>query len=80
MTCRGPPPVQAQTNPNRGKVMVLSLGTDSNVQVLNDAINNAVNKGFVVVAAAGNDGADACGSSPASARLAIAVGATYVIG
>ncbi|XP_070561749.1 aqualysin-1-like [Ptychodera flava] len=43
---------------------------------LNAAVNDLVNKGFPVVICAGNDNADACGYSPASAADGITVGAT----
>jgi len=45
---------------------------------LNTAINRAVAAGVVFVVAAGNDNADACNYSPASAVDAITVGATDV--
>ena len=43
---------------------------------LNTAVANAVNKGVVMVVAAGNDNANACNYSPASEPLAITVGST----
>jgi cerevisin len=39
-------------------------------------VNNAVKKGLHVVVAAGNNGVDACNESPASAKLAMTVGAS----
>ena len=42
----------------------------------NQAVANAVNKGVVMVVAAGNDNKDACNYSPASEPLAITVGST----
>lgn len=45
-------------------------------QVVDDAVNNAVSKGLVVVVSAGNWNLDACTTTPASASGAIAVGAT----
>ncbi|MBI3965554.1 MAG: S8 family serine peptidase, partial [Chloroflexi bacterium] len=62
-------------------VVNISLGgsalTDPSVDPLDQAVNNAVAAGLVVVAAAGNEGADANTiGSPSSARDAISVGAT----
>lgn len=55
-------------------VVNLSLGSFRN-DVLNSAIDNAVESGLVIVVAAGNFGSDSCLSSPASASRAISVGA-----
>jgi subtilisin family serine protease len=44
---------------------------------VNEAVDNAVASGLVMVVAAGNDRSDACKYSPASAKSAITVGATY---
>lgn len=55
-------------------VINVSLGGSFSAS-LNAALSQAVNRGFVVVAAAGNSGVDACTSSPASAAGVIAVGA-----
>ena len=52
-----------------------SLKADTR-DALNTAIQNLVNAGVTVAAAAGNDYADACNSSPASAPAALTVGAT----
>ncbi|EGW31849.1 uncharacterized protein SPAPADRAFT_155574 [Spathaspora passalidarum NRRL Y-27907] len=52
----------------------LSIGEEFS-GVINRAIRMANNTGLVVVAAAGNDGTDACTKSPASSRHAITVGA-----
>lgn len=52
----------------------LSLGALRN-EVLNHAVNAASETGLVVVVAAGNSDLDACEALPASARLAITVGA-----
>ncbi|XP_077998764.1 aqualysin-1-like [Glandiceps talaboti] len=43
---------------------------------LNAAVNDLVNRGFPTIICAGNDNADACGYSPASAADALTVGAT----
>ncbi|KAI7182703.1 hypothetical protein KC315_g14566 [Hortaea werneckii] len=55
-------------------VMNLSLGSAKS-QVVNDAISAAVRAGMFVAVAAGNNGADAAGFSPASEPLACTVGA-----
>jgi subtilisin family serine protease len=47
-------------------------------QATNDATDAAVRAGVVMVVAGGNSNADACNFSPASAELAITVGATDV--
>ena len=62
---------------NNSKCVVnLSLGGGFS-QTLNDAVNNAVNSGLHMVVAAGNSNSTAaCTRSPASAELAITVGAT----
>lgn len=61
--------------PTKQCVLNMSLGGGKSVQV-NDAVKNAVAKGVTVVVAAGNDNANACNYSPASAEDAITVGAT----
>jgi serine protease len=53
----------------------LSLG-GGKTQSVNDAVDAATTFGVIVVAAAGNSNADTCNFSPASAKSAIAVGAT----
>jgi len=54
----------------------MSLGGGES-ETVNTAVNNAVNDfGVVMAVAAGNDNADACGYSPASAADAITVGST----
>jgi subtilisin family serine protease len=47
-------------------------------QTFNDAVDGTIGRGFVVAAAAGNVGIDACGYSPASAPRALTVGATLI--
>jgi len=58
-------------------VISMSLGGGFN-QALNDAVAGAVSKGVTTVVAAGNDAANACNYSPASAPSAITVGATQI--
>jgi len=53
----------------------MSLGGGTQ-QSVNDAVDAATSAGVTTVAAAGNNNGDTCGFSPASARTAIAVGAT----
>jgi len=53
----------------------LSLGGGL-TQAVNDAVDAATTFGVVVVAAAGNNNGDTCSFSPASAKSAIAVGAS----
>ena len=62
-------------NAARPAVANLSLG-GSFSSALNDAVDGSAASGVLYVVAAGNDGADACGFSPASATAAVAVGAT----
>ncbi|KAJ1637581.1 peptidase S8/S53 domain-containing protein [Pavlovales sp. CCMP2436] len=59
------------------KVVSASLGGPKSTSV-NNAVNSLVGRGVVVVVASGNDGADACNYSPASAADAITVGATDI--
>ncbi|KAJ1628994.1 peptidase S8/S53 domain-containing protein [Pavlovales sp. CCMP2436] len=59
------------------KVVTASLGGPTS-QTVNKAVNALVDRGVVVVVASGNDGADACNYSPASATKAITVGATTI--
>lgn len=59
---------------NRQGVLNLSLGAATN-DLINAVINSATETGLVIVVAAGNLNSDACKTLPASARLAITVGA-----
>jgi cerevisin len=68
--------VKAQFGSSKRVVMNLSLGSGSVSNTLNDAVNKAHQAGVVVVSAAGNDGKDACLTSPASADGGMTVGAT----
>lgn len=64
-----------QRNASRLMVANMSLGA-SYSSTLNASIETSVASGVVWVVAAGNSGADACTSSPASAPSAITVGAS----
>ncbi|WP_353712909.1 S8 family serine peptidase [Arthrobacter sp. K5] len=64
-------------NPNRARVINLSLGgTEACSQTFQTAIDTAVARGSVVVAAAGNEKAQASTSSPANCRNVVAVAAS----
>lgn len=67
---------QVAADPNKGKaVVVMSLGGGVS-KVLNSAVDKLYSSGNIVpVVAAGNSGADACKTSPASADGALTVGA-----
>ena len=62
-------------NAARPAVVNMSLGGGAS-QVLDDAVARLVASGIPVIVAAGNEGADACQSSPARAADALAVSAT----
>ncbi|TKA83534.1 hypothetical protein B0A55_00483 [Friedmanniomyces simplex] len=56
----------SSTPPFLGSVISMSLASSSPVQAINAAIAAAISAGIHTVVAAGNDGQDACRSSPAS--------------
>ncbi|GAA1795684.1 S8 family peptidase [Luedemannella flava] len=60
----------------RPAVVNMSLGHSGADPALDRAIQKAIQTGFSVVVAAGNDAGNACSVSPAQAELAITVGAT----
>ncbi|GAB3645822.1 hypothetical protein GCM10028833_06580 [Glycomyces tarimensis] len=62
-------------NASGPSVANMSLGGGFS-QALNDAIAEAVGEGITFAIAAGNEGEDACGTSPGSEPTAITVGAT----
>jgi subtilisin family serine protease len=63
------------THPGGPAIINMSLGGPQS-SALNAAVEQAVSRGFIVVAAAGNSGSDACSVSPVSARGVIGVGAS----
>ena len=61
----------------KGSVANMSLGGGKS-QALDDTVNKAVKAGLHFAVAAGNDNRDACDYSPASAELAVTVGASTI--
>ena len=70
--------IQANRDKNRHSVVNISL-SGAYSQIMNIAVNQLSQLGVVVVAAAGNSGANACNYSPASAASALTVGATTAV-
>ena len=71
--------ILSPANPNSKTQAVLNLSIGGGKSdALNDAIERLVNAGITVVVAAGNEKANACTKSPASAINAITVGATDI--
>ena len=62
----------------KGSTANMSLGGGKS-PLLDAAVNAAVDKGIHFAVAAGNDNADACNYSPASAEKAVTVGATELV-
>ena len=75
---------KARANNFRGSVLSMSLAASGNVQAINSAIHAAIKAGVHSVVAAGNDGENACSSSPSSSGgnngPAITVGAIDIDG
>ncbi|GAA0250420.1 hypothetical protein GCM10010492_58230 [Saccharothrix mutabilis subsp. mutabilis] len=67
--------VAADHDPGEPAVANMSIGGGKH-QALNDAVAAAIRDGVTFAVAAGNDNADACGTSPASTPEAITTGAT----
>jgi subtilisin family serine protease len=65
----------AENHPNQTVVVNMSIGGKIN-RAVNAAVDALVKQGIVVVVSAGNNNQDSCQFSPASASLAISVGAT----
>ena len=57
-------------------ILNLSIGFDSQVPSVDTAITNLMNKGIVVIAAAGNEARSACSNTPASTLGTISVGSS----
>ncbi|KAJ1926688.1 proteinase B [Tieghemiomyces parasiticus] len=64
-------------NPKGTSIANMSLGGGPS-RTLDMAVNAAVNHNVFFAVAAGNENADACGSSPASAEAALTVGASTI--
>ena len=57
-------------------ILNLSIGFDSQVASVDNKIIELMNKGIVVIAAAGNEASSACGTTPASTPGTISVGSS----
>lgn len=68
---------QHNASPNKKTIINMSL-TGGHFQPVNDMVQAATNAGVTVVVAAGNDNANACNFSPASAPSAITVAASDI--
>ncbi len=62
-------------NSRPADVLNMSLGGGGNSQAMNEAVQDAVDAGAIVLVAAGNDDSDASGFTPANAPAAITVSA-----
>ncbi len=63
-------------NTGERAILNLSVGFASQVSSVDNRITSLMNEGVVVVAAAGNDAASACGTTPAATLGTISVGAS----
>ena len=68
--------LQRHTAGNKA-VVNLSLGFTTDVPDIDAVITQMINKGIMVVAAAGNSGATSCGTTPAGTPGTFSVGASY---
>jgi subtilisin family serine protease len=59
-------------------ILNLSIGFDSQVPSVDTAITDLMNKGIVVIAAAGNEARSACSNTPASTLGTISVGSSTI--
>jgi subtilisin family serine protease len=59
-------------------VLNLSIGFDSQVTSVDNAVTALMNKGIVVIAAAGNEATSACSNTPASTLGTISVGSSTI--
>ena len=62
--------------PGQKAILNLSIGFDSQVTEVDNAIVALMNKGIVVIAAAGNEATSACNNTPASTPGTISVGSS----
>jgi subtilisin family serine protease len=59
-------------------ILNLSIGFDSQVTSVDNAVTALMNKGIVVIAAAGNEATSACSNTPASTLGTISVGSSTI--
>ena len=59
-------------------ILNLSIGFDTQVTSVDNKITELMNRGIVVIAAAGNDSISACGATPASTLGTISVGSSTI--
>eukprot|EP00124_Ichthyophonus_hoferi_P002352 Ihof_evm6s156 gene=Ihof_evmTU6s156 len=68
-----------RTDRTRPAIASLSLGLPHTVSLINDLLEQLVRDGVTVVVAAGNEGVNACETSPSSAKSVISVGSVYLV-